>query len=167
MDGEPPVPKSPSSALMSTATVSLLGSLNLENVIAVMPGHGSVVLDTLAVVPGAFRGVLPLAPPPAHVLIPCAGCCSGSTIVRRHKKESVSLSGYDAEPDRVARELSHLLVRDVLARMEAVGTQPRFVDGKLSRKFMIIYNPHSGKNKAGKVRCLLQLRRVAGICSHP
>jgi hypothetical protein len=58
---------------------------------------------------------------------------------------------FDVDAVRVASELSTILARDVLARMESVGTLPRLVDGLPVRKILVIYNPHSGKNKAGKV----------------
>ncbi len=77
--------------------------------------------------------------------------CLSSQPRRRLVSRTISLKGSDIKPSQVASELTELLAKDVLARMDSVGTVPRLVDGRLDRRLLVIYNPHSGKNKAGKV----------------
>jgi hypothetical protein len=83
----------------------------------------------------------------------CSGCCGKPSLLRQLYTSKISLARYDVDAARVASELSTILAHDVLARMESVGTLPRLVDGLPVRKILVIYNPHSGKNKAGKVLC--------------
>ena len=77
--------------------------------------------------------------------------CGSSLSQRKHVQQFLSLAGQDVEPDRVSRELGMLLAQDVLAKMDRVGTVPTLSGGLPLRRVMVIFNPHSGNNRAGKV----------------
>lgn len=70
---------------------------------------------------------------------------------------NVKMISSSQDPRRVAAELNAELARDLVGKMTDVGTTPRFLDGALQRRILVIYNPHSGNNRAGKVHldCLL------------
>lgn len=80
-----------------------------------------------------------------------AGCFSKDSTERKYEKRTLPLNVADADPARVADELNKLLANDILARMEAVGTLPHPDHETVPRNVLVVYNPHSGKNKAGKV----------------